>query len=176
MEEILDKNEIIEYLKSTGESDSMTKYYVDKYNFYKFNDELILMFIKKPSIDKVIWYDDEREAPTLTEEYFIRYNEKNLTEYETIEYDEKLTPYLMQARNTDAKSTCLATHYALTDYYENLRWAKNKGYFQRFITKEELEEYNNICTKLKQQYIERLKKYFKKYNKNICVSGYWANR
>lgn len=173
---MLNTNEIIEHLKDINETDKMIKYYVDTYYFYQLDDGLILEFRKKPSIDKTVWYDDETEAPKLTEEYFIRYNDNHLTEYATIEYDERLKPYFMQRSCTDKKSTCLATHYALTDYEQNLRWAKDKDYFQRYATKEEIEEYNKICNELKQQYIERLKKYFKRYEKNIRVSGYWANR
>lgn len=44
------------------------------------------------------------------------------------------------------------------------------------MTNEEIQEYNKICDEFMNNYIERLKKYFKKYNKNICCVGYWANR
>ena len=58
---------------------SMQEHIIDKYDFYKTNDGLILELekVNKISIDKTLWYDDETEAPEATENYFIIYNKKN---------------------------------------------------------------------------------------------------
>ena len=173
----LEKNEIIEYLENIGESERMIKYYLETYYFYTLKDGLIIKLRKKPSIDKTLWFDDEYEIPKLTEELFIKYNEKNVDgEYMEFEKNDSIKAFLIKNRYNDNKGVAIQRFQYLTDYDDQLRWAKNKNYFVRFIENEEIEEYNKICHELKDEYIERLKKYFKRYQKHIYCRGYWVNR
>lgn len=173
----LEKNEMIEYLESIGESERMIKYYLDTYYFYTLKDGLIIELRKKPSIDKTLWFDDEYEIPKLTEELFIRYNEKNVSgEYAELDKNDYIKAFLIQRRFDDKKNVAVQRYQNMTDYEAQLQWAKNKNYFVRFMEDEEIEEYNKVCHELKDEYIERLKKYFKRYQKNIYCQGYWANR
>lgn len=173
----LEKNEMIEYLESIGESERMIKYYLDTYYFYTLKDGLIIELRKKPSIDKTLWFDDEYEIPKLTEELFIRYNEKNVSgEYAELDKNDYIKAFLIQRRFDDKKNVAVQRYQYMTDYEAQLQWAKNKNYFVRFMEDEEIEEYNKVCHELKDEYIERLKKYFKRYQKNIYCQGYWANR
>lgn len=175
--EKLEGKELLEYLKkSWGDNQSMIDYEIKEYYFYQLNGNLVLEFKKKPSIDKTIWYDDETEAPKLTEELFIKYNEMNMNDYATIEYKEVTKPYFIQKNLKNNQSACIKTNEYISDYESNLKWATNKGYFKRYATKEEIKEYNQVCEELKNEYIERLKKYFKRYKDKIFVSGYWVNR
>ena len=173
----LEKNEIIEYLKNIGESERMIKHYLETYYFYTLKDGLIIELRKKPSIDKTLWFDDEYEIPKLTEELFIKYNEKNVDgEYMEFEKNDSIKAFLIKNRCNDNKGVAIQRFQYLTDYDDQLRWAKNKNYFVRFMENEEIEEYNKICHELKDEYIERLKKYFKRYQKHIYCQGYWVNR
>lgn len=174
---ILEKNEIIEYFKSIGESERMINHYLDKYYFYTLKDGLIIEFRKKPSIEKTLWFNDEYEIPKLTEELFIKYNEKNVNgEYMEFEKNEYTRPFLLLLRNDSKKYVAVQRFMERSDYEDQLQWAKNENYFVRFMEDEEIEEYNKICHELKDEYIERLKKYFKRYQKHIYCQGYWVNR
>ena len=55
-------------------------------------------------------------------------------------------------------------------------WQMEQSDFVRELTQEEINEIIEFTNTLKEEYIERLKKYYKRYNKNIHVQGYWANR
>lgn len=52
----------------------------------------------------------------------------------------------------------------------------DERYFKRYLTNEEEKDFIKLMFERKNQYIDRLKKYFKKYNSKITTSGYWANR
>ena len=52
----------------------------------------------------------------------------------------------------------------------------DKKYFVRYLTPEEEKDLIEIIKDLQKKYIDRLKKYYKRYSKNIHVSGYWVNR
>lgn len=68
-----------------------------------------------------------------------------------------------------------------TNHYTNPKrigfdYLDDKKGFVRYLTAEEQSELLEIIKDLQNKYIERLKKYYKRYSKNIRVSGYWANR
>lgn len=173
----LDIETIVKHLQEIGENERMIKYYIETYYFYQLSDGLILEFRKKPSIDKTLYFDDELPIPKLTEELFLHYNEKNVSgEYFELPKNDSVKAYLIQATYNDNLKASVQRFNYLSDYESNLKWAHDKGYFKRFMTNEEIEEYNSICKELKAEYIERLKKYFKRYNKNIYCMGYWVNR
>lgn len=173
----LEKEEMIKHLESIGESERMIKFYIDTYYFYELKDGLILEFRKKPSIDKTLWFDDEYEIPKPTEELFIRYNTKNVSgEYAELETNDYIKSFLIKRRFDDTKNVAVQRYQYIADYESQLEWAEDKNYFVRFMEDDEIKEYNEICKTLKEEYKERLKKYFKRYQKNISCQGYWANR
>lgn len=161
---------------------SMQDFIIDKYDFYKTSDGLLLELekVNKISIDKTIWYDDETEAPTLTENYFVIYNRKNFP-------SRSLENYLEEADRLKTNG-CASGQYDYEGIYfiecnssnNNIvacNWFDEKNkYFKRYLTQEEQQEYIELMEERKQQYIERLKTYYKRYNKHISVSGYWVNR
>ena len=53
---------------------------------------------------------------------------------------------------------------------------KTEAFFVRYLTEEETNEILEIQKELTEKYIKRLKNYWKRYNQNIWVRGYWANR
>ena len=161
---------------------SMQDFIIDKYDFYKTSDGLILELekVNKISIDKTIWYDDETEEPEATEKFFINYNmsndpSRNLRNY--LEEAERLRTNGCATGRYDYEGIYFIQHYTGNENIVSCNWFDEKDkYFKRYLTAEEQQEYIELMEERKQQYIERLKTYYKRYNKHIRVSGYWANR
>jgi len=174
----LEKNEVIELSKKIWEHEDMQKYTQLNFNFYQLKNGEILQFInyKKIPISKTIYYSDEYEEPKVTEDHFINYNMRNFyseIHEMNIKYD-YTKPYLIDNYGRNIASVC--TNEYVADYDNNLEWARKKGLFIRFLTDEEIEEYKLIVEDIKKNYIERLKKYYKKYFNKIKTCGYWADR
>lgn len=139
-------------------------------------DGYLLTFDTKLDIDKTLWFDDEYEIPEKSEELFINYNLKN------IRYDFK--DYLKAQKDLKEYGCCSASdsNMFLTRCLGTLArintsgWQMEQSDFIRELEEDEITEIIEFTNELKEQYIERLKKYYKRYNKNIFVSGYWANR
>ena len=178
---LLTKEETRELAKTLWQSEDMQDFIVDKYDFYRTNDGLILELekVKKISIDKTIWYDDETEAPTLTENYFVIYNRKNFP-------SRSLENYLEEAESLRTRGFASGQYdyegiYFICNSSNNnivaCNWFDEKNkYFKRYLTQEEQQEYIELMEERKNQYIDRVKAYYKRYNKHISVSGYWVNR
>jgi len=162
----LENEEIIKHLESIGEKN--IKWHISTYYYYQLNDGLLIKFERKPSISKTLWYDDEQVMPKLTEELFINYNMINISgPYCKIEFDGGyIKPYLIKNYINDQKLASPCSNLYIADYESDLKWAKNKDIFIRFMEPEEIKEYNKICDELIQEYITRLKKYYKRYSKS----------
>lgn len=174
--------ELRDLAKKLWDSESMQNFIIDKYDFYKTKDGLIIELekVNKITIDKTIWYDDETEAPEKTETFFINYNMSNepsrsLSNY--LEEAEKLKTNGCASGRYDYQGIYFIEHYTKNSEVVSCNWFDEKDkYFKRYLTNEEQQEFIELMEDRKNQYIERLKTYFKRYNKHIHVSGYWANR
>lgn len=174
IQKIENQEEIREILKN--ESPSMTDWYLKEYDFFKLNDGLVLEIKKAPSIQKTIWYDDETEPPKLTEKLFIDVNMRYHTDYILIEdIQENAMPFLIFTRRISNIVT-IQKVYGLCDYLDKKEYAISKDMFIRELTTEEIKTYDEIMRFYINKYIERLKKYYKRYYNHIYVQGYWANR
>ena len=179
---LLTKEETREIAKQLWNTESMQDFIIDKYDFYKTNDGLIIELekVKKITIDKTIWYDDETEAPNLTEKLFINYNmsndpSRNLSNY--LEEAESLRANGCADGKYDYQGIYFVEHYTNNSNIVSCNWFDDKDkYFKRYLTKEEQQDFIKLMKDRKNQYIERLKTYYKRYNKHINVYGYWANR
>lgn len=126
----------------------------------------IIINIEKPTIHKDLWVDDEKEIPEKTEQFFIKYN------------------LIFNGRLESNTKDNMFIYSPYENTTENLVIASNDGYsravgdntFKRFLTKEEQAFIQRIYKNLLNDYIERLKKYFKRYNDKIYCRGYWVNR
>ena len=160
----------------------MQKYIVNTCDFYKTKDGLIIELekVNKITIDKTMYYDDEMEAPIINENNFIIYNRHNIP-------GRNLEEYLQEKENLNTRGIATGRYdykgiYFVATYYNNddivsCGWVDEKDkYFKRYLTSEEEKEYIELMETRKQQYLERLKKYFKRYGKHINTYGYWANR
>ena len=175
----LNEKETEEIAKLKWNSEKMQKYIIDTYEFYKTKDGLILELekVKKISIDKTMYYDDEMEAPEITEKNFIIYNRYNIP-------GRSLEEYLQEKENLKTRGFASGRYDYNGMYfldYGNVQagigWAYDKDkYFKRYLTPEEEKDYIELMETRKNQYIERLKKYFKRYGKHVTTYGYWANR
>ena len=181
----LNGDEVEELSKKLWAAPDMQKYLIDTYDFYKTNDNLIieLQKVNKITIDKTLWYDDETEGPEANEKNFIIYNEMNMP-------GRNLKAYLEEKENLN-KNGCASGRYDYNgiffvnnniknDFMVSCDWFdydNNKTNFKRYLTEEEQADYIQLENERKEQYIERLKKYYKRYGKKyVRTEGYWVNR
>lgn len=147
-----------------------------RYNIYMLDDNYhFIVFDTKWSIDKDLYYDDEQEEPKVTFEYFKAKNQINI-KYNKIENGKIMNPYFIINYSGNDKEVCINRDVYYFNYCDKLKWAQDKNLFVRFLTDEEIKQYNNIIDELNKEYNKRLENYFKKYRKNIYAVGYWVNR
>lgn len=177
----LNKEESLNIAKTLWDSPKMQNYLIDKYDFYKTEDNLILELekVNKISITKELYYDDEEDAPEVTETNFIIYNRHNIPGRNIEEYlkeKENLQNNGCAIGMYDYKGIYFTTNYTNNNQIVTCDWHNEHYNFKRYLTKEEQEEYINLMKDRKEEYLTRLKKYFKRYGKNITTHGYWVNR
>lgn len=147
-----------------------------RYNIYMLEDNYHFIVIDtKWTIDSDLYYDDEMDAPEVTLEYFKAKNRYNI-KYHKLEDTEYIKPYFMINYCNNDRQLCICSSSRMGNYMNNLEYAKEKNLFVRYLTDEEIKQYNDIVEQLTIEYDERLDKYFKRYNKNIYAIGYWVNR
>lgn len=179
---LLNKEESEEIAKELWTSENMQKYLVDTYDFYITKDNLIieLQKVNKLSIDKTMYYDDEYNAPDVNENNFIYYNRSNVPEHSLNNYLEEKERLLTQGCATgkyDYNGIYFRLNYTNNDKVVNCNWFDDKDqFFKRYLSEEEEKDYIELIKDRQQQYLERLKKYYKRYGKHITTYGYWANR
>ena len=174
--------EIDRIAKEQWQDEHMQEYVKKNYNFYMLKDGYYLELQKpnKYSINKTMWYDDETEGPEENETNFVLYNlrmrdpARHVAEYK--ENLERLKNHCGASGLYDYNGLYLISFYKTEKKVDVGFFYEKKGKFIRYLTKEEQEDYLNILEYNKQAYIERLKKYFKRYGKHVHASGYWVNR
>ncbi len=165
--------------ESPENQDKTCKYFYKKILFLTTTDGYILELDNTPNINKTLWYDDETPTPEKTENYFLNYNISTNLPYRS------LNKYL-EEKERFQKNGCASGAYDykgiyFTNEYINKKrvgfdFTDDKRYFKRYLTPEEEQELINFIKDLQVKYIDRLKKYYKRFANNIHVSGYWANR
>lgn len=159
---------------STFWDNHMTEYIASKNDYYKTNDGLVIEIEKsnKLSIEKEFWYDDETDAPAINFENFLAHNNTVFAMYEHLcEKSKKEYEHFYFAQNYSGSNKVVNVQ-VFDDWAEEFR----KQYNIREMTENEKEEYLLILKERNDQYLERLKKYFKRYGDKITTHGYWANR
>ena len=141
----------------------------ENYFFETLDGYIIALATEKSyKIHKDLWYDDETPTPDKTKKYFIDYNLRmhagNRDEY----LENSYKCYIQPNYDFNIKNACVNAMKYPEDY--------DKRFFIRELTEEEKQEYIKIIKVIKLRFIERLSKYFDRYNKNIYCIGYWANR
>ena len=174
--------EVANIAKMEWASEKMQKFIIDKYDFIIIKEGyyIVLEKVNKLSIDKTMWYDDEGEAPENCEENFIYYNMKNRNPMRNIE------AYLEEKERLE-ENGCATGMYDYQGFYIETYREGKKVYISfydnttgrkiRYLTKEETKDFLKIMKARNEMYLERLKKYWKRYGKeHVSVSGYWVNR
>lgn len=151
-----------------------------RYNIYMFDDGHYFIVDTKPSIDKVLWYDDEMPEPKKSLELFIRENITNLK----FNFDN-----WVEAKNDLKTKGCCSGRFESKPFI-NLNYSNSNEVYLVFyeycgnsrrdkttvrdLTDGEIKEILKIAEELKKDYIERLTKYYNKYG--MTCKGYWVNR
>lgn len=169
--------------KEQWESEKMQDYVKKSYDFYILEDGYYLEIekVSKLGLDKQMWFDDEYEIPTANEDLFISYNMRMHNPMRTLD------DYLKEKNRleTTGGATGLYDYNGLylVCYYKTEKRAdihcyyeKDERTFKRYLTQDEQQDYINIMQDLKDKYLERLKKYYKRYGQHVHSSGYWVNR
>ncbi|MFA5407691.1 MAG: hypothetical protein WC343_02855 [Bacilli bacterium] len=138
---------------------------MSKYDIYKTDDNYALVVdLDKPEINKTLWFDDEQPIPDLSEKLFINYNMHNIR----YDLDDNKPLFIYHAHRNNKLAVTVSQ-----DGYSRI---VDTDEFVRRLNDEEATFIKTIYNQFKNDYIERLKKYFKRYASNINVSGYWVNR
>lgn len=148
-----------------------------RYNIYMLQDNKYIVIDTKWAIDNKLYYDDETPTPNITLKYFKAKNKTNISYYKIENIKECNKPFIIKTYyNEQSNQVSIVNRENISDYESQLNWAKSKNHFIRYLTDEEIKEYNIIVDELQKEYDKRLENYFKKYNKNIKAIGYWVNR
>ena len=164
----VEQMELLELLKLQWKDEKMVKHCFTSSEYLKHEGKFIDIADKKPSITKTIWYDDETEAPTLTEEMFVKHNMRvnSPKPMKNLSYHGDPLIIITQYCNDRTDGNLCGLTYDSIERYEGAVVVSN----------ELLNEINRIKQELAVKYEKRLRSYYKRYNKSIRVSGYWVNR
>ena len=148
---------------------SYFKKVINSYILFKTSDNFIIVYrVESPSIQKTLWFDDELPIPNLTEELFLSYNLKYFRTIKS-EYQDKTFIYNAYYKSENPYNCVICSQYGYFDKVEDKT-------FKRWLTEEEEETILSIDEEIKQNFIKRLKNYYKRYKEHIYCQGYWVNR
>lgn len=120
----------------------------------------ILIDNDKPSISSTLWYDDETECPENSYSNFEAYNMRHNLHGNFLKNSQFLT-------KNDYKPDIFVDISDRTSIDDD---------YIRDLTNDEQEDIRHIFKEREENYKKRLLSYWKRYQKNIHWSGYWANR
>ncbi len=157
----------LEIAKLEWNTQDMQDYLIKNYDFYLTEDKMIIEIEKasKLSITKELYYDDEYDAPQVNFDNFLEYNKHNCNRYD----------YYNSERNTQFYFCKQNANCVYIDKFANYNMFEPLSSI-REVTQDEFDDILEIYKKQKEQYLERLQKYFTRYGKHISTHGYWANR
>ena len=169
----LDNEEKIKQISKDWNTPRMIDYISKHYDYYTTKDNIVIEIEKANSLNLIneLWYDDEYEAPEINFDNFLAENNQPFKRLEyLIERADGVNIHWYFTRQLNSLSNVnIFTDWELQD---------NKcGYdFIRELTEHEKKQYLDILSERNNQYLERLKKYYKRYSNKITTHGYWANR
>ena len=156
---------VLQLGEKTGE------YAFKNFSYLEHGDKYIEIGSKKPTITKTFWYDDERPAPEIDEEYFIDGNLSNNRFLYELDGGRGTELYVIEKYYNDRTNGRVC---GLTYLYEEQ--LDRIDYIVEKVTPELLEKINAGAKVLELEFIERLKRYWKRYSKHVRACGYWVNR
>lgn len=176
-------DEVDEIVKELWASENMQKYAKNTHDYYILSDGYILEFekVNKRSLTTTFYYDDETDAPDVNFDNFVYYNRHNIPFNSLNEYlseKKRLQEHGCATGRYDYKGIYISEKYdncknvVFYDFHDE----KNEELFIRYLTEEEQQDFIKIAKQYENAYMERLRRYFKRYGQNIRTYGYWANR
>ncbi|TLG71069.1 hypothetical protein [Culicoidibacter larvae] len=114
------------------------------------------------AIKKTVYYNDETEAPEITENYFIHYNMRYNNYSRVCKQLALLTYHLDESNGVYVKNRSFMHDDSFTVIRE--------------LTEDEKCFLINVAEEKDDQYKKRVVAYYKRYNDIIYADGYWANR
>lgn len=150
----IDKRIITELNKSFDGNKFDVDYCIKNYKYVVVDDVIIEIGRLKPFIEKTMDYDDTEQAPVITEQMFIEYNM-------LLHIEKPLLP-------DDVTKYILRNNYYRGDILEisPLNGNAEDGIM---LTSKIIEAINQARGEIEQDYIKRLKNYYKRYKKYICI-------
>jgi len=153
-----------------------------RYAMYMLEDGYYFMFDTMPSIESTLYYPDDFADPGTSLEYFLSYNLKyfnyDLSTWEREKHDLATTgcccgiielhPFINLSYN-DGKEV----YYR---FFTRGGESARDNYTIRDLTEDEISDILAITKDLKEQYRDRLIKYYNKYKNKIHTFGYWRDR
>ena len=137
--------------------------YIEAHNWGK--DEIVLEYddgkyailsCPQEHIQRDLWFRDDNEIPSKSEELFINYN--------LGDYSMEHKKYIM--KDNDFVYISDRTCYIRPDAYEIIRPLRD----------DEKKVIEAALNERKAKFIKRLKTYWKKYSNKVYVQSYWADR
>ena len=161
----------------------MQQYAKNTHDYYILSDGYILEFekVNKRSLTTTFYYDDETERPDISFNNFVYYNRHNIPFNSLKEYlseKKRLQEHGCATGRYDYKGIYISEKYdnCKNVVFYDFDYEKNEELFIRYLTQEEQEDFIKIAKQYENAYMERLKRYFKRYGNHIRAHGYWANR
>ena len=164
----MNKTELTKLLELTWSNKSMVDHCLKSTEYIEHDGYFIAVGDKKPSITKTIWYDDETEAPELTEEMFVQHNMRTNAPkpMEALSFHGDPLLVIPQYFNDKTGGRLCGLTYSDKESYPN----------GIEVDEELLKEINKTREDMEGKYKKRLTNYYKRYKDHIHVSGYWVNR
>lgn len=161
------------YLTSVWNNDrKMVDYCMKSHKYLQIGEWFVSIGDKKPSIKSTMYYSDVTDGPDLNRQNFIDYNSKfsmpNLL-------DAKNFAYYLGIQYSNQTTEKLASIWTMTIYTVRY-WEEKPEATIREFTPEEIEIINDGIQELRDDYLNRLNKYFDRYGNKISRCGYWADR
>lgn len=181
---LMSKAEKTEFLADTGNEPGGGdfKYYMSNYDYIATDGGEVLK-LKRPSIEKTIWYDDEQPDPSKkcgVEALFMSENASQFFDWQMSAWkasrDELAATGCRVGGWREAPALVFEPH---TKTYHVATWEETRYRLEetaRDLTETETAELLGILGDLREAHKKRLASYWKRYGHKVRVSGYWRNR
>ena len=154
-----------------------------RYAIYMLEDGYYFMFDTMPCIESTLYYPDDFDDPGTSLEYFLHYNLKyfnyDLSTWEREKHDLatigcccgsiELHPFINLSYSNGGKEV----YYR---FFTRCGASDRNEFTIRDLTEDEIDDILTITKQLKEEYKERLIKYYNKYKNKIHTYGYWRDR
>lgn len=186
------KFSFVKNAKDEKEREQWMKFYLTDSDYIDIYGHLLS--INRPRIDHVIYFDDtlpdplrdgvDKRAVFMDENLEMNFTDFGIEEWKAQMKDlhesgsccggyltEPFYLYNIDERKDDA---CVGIRFTY-DNYER-RVGLPKGCARAPLTQQDIDELEAIVNQLKEKYVARLDRYYKRFSDKIYASGYWADR